>query len=828
MNLIFIWHIDRNIIEPAIRSCSRGIAGSVCGDHGRCVPSFGLETHPFYFLQYQQPDGTIMSVKPIVLIIIIILAAIVFAGCTQTVTPQQQADGKGPNPPPAETGATLQQTMDTAIIAAGIPGAVVEIETPRWTWTSAAGKASPITGEPAQPGMRFLIASVSKTFTSVSVQKLAEEGKLSLDDPISRWLTADLVKRIPNGDKITVRQLLDHTSGIADYNEDSINTEEYQNPDVPVPYQTGLEQGIKASPLFTPGTNFTYSNVNYILLTLIIDKAAGVPYEDYVTRNIFVPAGMDDTFIQETNHIPGPHMTASMPGANGTFIDFSNLYVQFDRGAGDIVSTTSDLNRFHRALREGRLIGKSSLAAMEKPTPQSGRTGYGLGYATEIIAPANLTVQGHTGGYPGSFTFWYYLPEKDTYVTFNVNSIGTSEANLKVIRAAILTCLKDQMAAGSQTTPTTTAVTMTVPFGPVPVASTDGVNLAYELELVPVDGKAPVVERVEVLDPSNGKVLYTEDGALLSSLYHPASVPPPTAAELQGGTGKVPLPRISIWFKVSPDAVPDKLVHRLTLNRTAAGLPPVTITGGEISIRKDQSPVVVGFPMHGTGWMVMETTSPMTHHFRAQITMNGVPRVPQRYAQDWVLLDPVTGQAAAGNATLARNYYGFGKEIYSVADGTVMDAGDGLPDSEGIYSPLGTTIPTAAGNYVILDLGNKKYACYAHLVNGSVRVKKGDTVKEGQVLGLMGNSGNSDIPHLHFQVVTNSPSFLGAEGYPHVYRSFDVTGEVNATEGAERMSSPGYSTNQLWSEFGSLVTFFRQPVMQENRLPENNVVVRFP
>jgi murein DD-endopeptidase MepM/ murein hydrolase activator NlpD len=251
------------------------------------------------------------------------------------------------------------------------------------------------------------------------------------------------------------------------------------------------------------------------------------------------------------------------------------------------------------------------------------------------------------------------------------------------------------------------------------------------------------------------------------------------------------------------------------------------MSGADVAVRKDLAPVVVGSPMRGPGWMVMETTSPLTHHFRAQITMNNVTRVPQRYAQDWVLLDPVSGQAAAGNATLARNYYGFGKEIYAVGNGTVVDASDTLPDIETIYSASGATIATAAGNYVILDIGNKKYACYAHMVNGSVRVKTGDTVREGQVLGLMGNSGNSDIPHLHFQVVADIPLFLGAEGYPHVYRSFNVTGAVNDTLGAERMSSPGYSTNKLWSEFSDLVTFF-QPVPQENRLPENNVVVRFP
>jgi hypothetical protein len=385
-----------------------------------------------------------------------------------------------------------------------------------------------------------------------------------------------------------------------------------------------------------------------------------------------------------------------------------------------------------------------------------------------------------------------------------------------------------QPAAEQHTALAVPPLNISVPFPPIPVSSQNGINLAYELELVPAKGYVPVVEKVEVLNPATGKILYTADGELLSALYQPASVPPPTASELRNGTGKLSLPRIPLWFVVSPDAVPDRLSHRLTLNRTASGLPPVTITGGEVAVKKDLLPVVVSSPVHGPGWMVMETTSPLTHHFRAQITMNGVTRVPQRYAQDWVYLDPVSGQAAAGNATLARNYYGFGKEIFAVANGTVVDASDGLADFETIYSAAGTPLANAAGNYVIIDLGNKKYACYAHMVNGSVRVKKGDIVKEGQMIGLNGNSGNSDIPHLHFQVVTDIPSFLGTEGYPHVYRSFNVTGEVNETRGAERMSSPDYSIKQLWTEFGDFVTYFRQAVPQENRLMQNNVVVRFP
>lgn len=224
----------------------------------------------------------------------------------------------------------------------------------------------------------------------------------------------------------------------------------------------------------------------------------------------------------------------------------------------------------------------------------------------------------------------------------------------------------------------------------------------------------------------------------------------------------------------------------------------------------------------------METTSPFTHHFSAQITYNGVTRVPQRFAQDWINLDPGTRQVALGNASLARNYYGFGKEIYAVANGTVADVLDGLPGIETIYSAPPATFATAAGNYVILDLEDGKYACYAHMVQGSVRVKKGDFVHEGDLLGLMGNSGNSDLPHLHFQVVEDVPMFLGAEGYPHVYRSFEVMGTINETRAIKRMSLPGAMITDLWGDVSDLIVFSDSPAPRESMLPENWDIVRFP
>jgi hypothetical protein len=223
----------------------------------------------------------------------------------------------------------------------------------------------------------------------------------------------------------------------------------------------------------------------------------------------------------------------------------------------------------------------------------------------------------------------------------------------------------------------------------------------------------------------------------------------------------------------------------------------------------------------------METTSPTTHHFLAPITHDGVSRTPQRYAQDLFLVDPVTGEAASGNATLAKNFYGYGKEVYAVANGTVADVYDGVPDNPIIYIQENLSFATLAGNSVLIDIGGKKYACYGHLIPGSIRVKKGDAVTEGQVIGLLGNSGNTDIPHLHFQVVTGTPSLLGAEGYPHVYRLFTVTGQVNKTRADEDVAAQGLSMDQLWSEFGRYV-IFSDHLPLDRKLMENWAVFTFP
>lgn len=762
---------------------------------------------------------------------LLLAAGLLVTGCMQPATPATTVPA---GQPPAPVSSDLQKIVENGLVASGIPGAQVEIVTPDWTWTSAAGNASVITGEKAVPGMKFYIASVSKSFTGVAVEKLVQDGKLSLNDPITKWLDPDLVARIPHGQNITVKELLQHTSGIADYDEMGILGQELKNPSVAVPYEEGINISLNASPLYPPEGGYTYSNVNYVLLTLIVDKAAGMPFEDYVNQTIFVPSGMNETYFAKTNQLGGSHMTAAEEPEPGTIEDYSNLYILFDRGAGDIVSTTSDLNKFHKTLRSGKILNQASLAELEKPSPQSRKTvngttsGYGLGYGTYDVAPDNQTYSGHTGGYPGSATFWYYLLKQDTYVTINVNSVMKAKGANQDIVLPVLRYLRDMNSGTVSQATYASSVTMIVSFPPVPVQSTNVTNLAYELEITPPANTTIVPEKVEVLDAATGTVLYSAESDTLTGIYHAATNPPPTASELMNGTAKLRMPRISLWFTVSPTAVPDRLIHRVTLNQSAQGQPILVVTGGEVTVLKNESPVIIGSPMKGDGWMAMETTAPNTHHFGAQITIGNVTRVPQRFAQDWVYVNPKTGNVAAGNASLAKNYLGFGKKLYAVADGTVVDAKDWLPDNEIIYQVPPASLETAAGNYAIIDIGNNKYACYAHMVNSSVKVKAGDKVKEGEVIGLMGNSGNSDLPHLHFQIVTDDPTFLASEGYPHAYRFFNVTGRINTTAAIEDQALHGITMEELWGGFAKYVIFNKTPVPEQVKLPENWEIVEFP
>jgi murein DD-endopeptidase MepM/ murein hydrolase activator NlpD len=168
--------------------------------------------------------------------------------------------------------------------------------------------------------------------------------------------------------------------------------------------------------------------------------------------------------------------------------------------------------------------------------------------------------------------------------------------------------------------------------------------------------------------------------------------------------------------------------------------------------------------------------APPSYHRGATLPINGGIRIAERFAIDFVQLND-KNLLFDGNMQELADYAYFGDEIYSVADGTVVATEHGLPEQVPGKLPEGATIQMAAGNHVVVDIGGGRFAFYAHLQPGSLKVKPGDKVKTGQVLGLLGNSGNTDSPHLHFHVM-DSPSPLLSNGLPYVFTSFTGEGRV--------------------------------------------------
>jgi hypothetical protein len=297
---------------------------------------------------------------------------------------------------------------------------------------------------------------------------------------------------------------------------------------------------------------------------------------------------------------------------------------------------------------------------------------------------------------------------------------------------------------------------------PTPFLAGGKTHLVYELHITNFGAADILLSRLEVLAGST--VLATLDGAALNEVLMRPGPPPGDDRRLVG-----PGLRAIAYLWVTLDAgtpAPARLAHRLTIGdqkiETAARpLPPA-------------APIVIGPPLRGEDWIAFNGPSNASNHRRALIPIDGQATLAQRFAIDWVQLG-ANGRSFDGEQRDNKSYRAYGAEILAVADATVSAVRDGIP--ENVPGPTSRAVPitreTIAGNHVILDLGGGRYAFYAHLQPGSLRVKVGDTVKRGQVLGLVGNSGNSTEPHLHFHVADRS-SPLGAQGLPYLLDAFEI------------------------------------------------------
>jgi D-alanyl-D-alanine carboxypeptidase len=325
-------------------------------------------------------------------------------------------------PPPG-----VQQGLD-AIVAAGIPGVVAYVRNGRDQWDLAAGVASRATDKPASPGDRFRIGSNTKAFISTVLLQLEAEHRLSLNDTVSRWLPGLVSGNGNDGSKITIRELLDHTSGLYNYTDDPRVLAPYLNGDRDYFWSPRQLVAIAVShpPLFAPGTRWSYSNTNYIVAGLIVQAVTRESPIAEVYQRIIRPLGLSDTsFPVRDPRVPGPHLD----GYSTNYLDVTYLSPSWGYTAGGIISTAEDLARFHRALFTGRLLPPAQQRELETTVP-TGTPGqnYGLGVLSEQIC--GRTFWGHDGDFPGYYSLSLTSSDGSIQLTIAVDDdalIGTTQ-----------------------------------------------------------------------------------------------------------------------------------------------------------------------------------------------------------------------------------------------------------------------------------------------------------------------------------------------------------------------------------------------------------------
>ncbi|WP_374772784.1 beta-lactamase family protein [Streptomyces sp. NBC_01310] len=297
-----------------------------------------------------------------------------------------------------------------AIKETGNVAVVAEATGPRGHRFASAGKADADTGTPAMSYDAFRIGSATKTFTATVVLQLVGEGRMSLDDTVEHWLPGVVSGNGNDGSKITIRQLLQHTSGIFNYTADLpelASTEDFQagRYTTYTPAQL-VAIATRHAPDFAPGTGWNYSNTNYILAGMVIDRVTGHTWQDEVTRRIIRPLGLHRTSTPGTNpSIPGPHLHGYSNFGSGPTIDITAFNPSAAGAAGEIISTTTDLTTFYTALMRGRLLAPAQLAQMQATVPAPILPGarYGLGLMWVPLSCGGGYF-GHAGDVPGYST----------------------------------------------------------------------------------------------------------------------------------------------------------------------------------------------------------------------------------------------------------------------------------------------------------------------------------------------------------------------------------------------------------------------------------------
>jgi D-alanyl-D-alanine carboxypeptidase len=327
----------------------------------------------------------------------------------------------------------LQRDLD-AITATGVPGVLAEVRTGDRQLRGTSGVANLDSRKPVNGNGFFRIGSNTKTFLSVVVLQLVAEHRLSLDDTVGHWLPGVVHGNGNDGGTITVRELLQHTSGLHDYTDDLqaqiTSPEAYRKLEFrQFSRQDLLDIALAHRPDNAPGAAWNYSNTNYILLGMVIEKVTHDSWENQVTRRIIIPLGLHHTYAPGTStRLPAPHATGYLIFDKDTRIDTTAENMSWADSAGALISTAADLTRFWSAIGRGALLGPAQTREMRNTVPATGGDSasvpgsrYGLGIFF-IPLSCGGGYWSHEGDVPGYNTIGAVSSDGRTTVALSINS----------------------------------------------------------------------------------------------------------------------------------------------------------------------------------------------------------------------------------------------------------------------------------------------------------------------------------------------------------------------------------------------------------------------
>jgi hypothetical protein len=336
-------------------------------------------------------------------------------------------------------------------------------------------------------------------------------------------------------------------------------------------------------------------------------------------------------------------------------------------------------------------------------------------------------------------------------------------------------------------------------------------RLVYEMR---VSNYVPLTYVLEAIDVRAGSKSFGFSGVILRNMMRFQGEKAATAVSTNFAPGQSAVIFFTLELRKRGD-IPQALVH--VLHFTSPDGVKHALTPEPLMVKQD-GPLIVEPPLRGKDWIAGDAThnEPDAAHRRTILLLEGKPWLAQRYAIDWVRYRMVDGTATTWSGPEDKNasYLCYDAPIYSVADGTVVDAMDGLPENVPHSGKFAVDINfiNAGGNHVVVDIGGNRYAFYAHMRPGSVAVKVGDHVRAGQILGHVGNTGSSTEPHLHMHIV-DRPSFLAGHGIPYEFDHFSASGSP------ELIAKP--HDEMVFRNFGPLSPAY-------NDYPANNAAVTFP